>query len=197
MKKEFLKKIILPFVMILLTLQLSAQLPGRYSHNENKIIISGESNIQDFMVHYYFNKKLKGSVSESADCSSSQKGVIQIPVQKLVFSNKHMKNDFLNLVHAKRYPLIKLFYNPELIDQFGANKQKNVPITIQITNVKKAYLVPVSLLIKRKNYTKLKGQVHIKLSDFKLKPKRYFFGLIRLKDSLKINFILYFYPKVT
>jgi len=66
---------------------------------------------------------------------------------------------------------------------------------IQITSVKKTYQVPVALLKKGKNYTKLKGQVQIKLSDFKLKLKRYFFGLIRLKDSLKITFILYFYKK--
>lgn len=197
MKKEFLIKIVFSFTMILLTFPLLAQLPGRFSSNENKIIISGESNIQDFVVRYYFNKKLKGSVPESADCSSSQEGVIQIPVHKLLFTNRHMKNDFLNLVHGNRFPFIKLFYNPELIDQFGLKKQKMVPITIQITNVKKTYLIPVSLLKQGKNYTKLKGQVQIKLSDFKLKPKRYFFGLIRLKDSLKINFILYFYPKVT
>lgn len=197
MKKDFLIKIVLPFAMILFTFPLSAQIPGGFSNNENKIIISGESNIQDFVVRYYFNKKLKGSVPKSADFSSSEEGIIQIPVRKLLFSNRHMKNDFLNLVHAKNFPLIKLFYNPELIDQFGTKKQKTVPITIQITNVKKTYLIPVSLLKKGKNYTKLKGQVQIKLSDFKIKPKRYFFGLIRLKDSLKINFILYFYPKVT
>lgn len=72
-----------------------------------------------------------------------------------------------------------------------------VPITIQITNVKKTYEVPVSLLQNAKTYTKLNGQIQIKLSDFKLKPKRYFFGLIRIKDMLNINFILYFYHKVT
>lgn len=197
MKKDFLIKIVFSIAMILLTFPLSAQMPGGFSHKKNKIIISGKSNIQDFVVRYYFNKKLKASTAESADCSNSKEGIIQIPVHKLLFSNRHMKNDFLNLVHAKKFPVIKLFYNPGLIDQFGANKQKTVQITIQITNVKKTYQVPVSLLKKGINYTKLKGQVQIKLSDFKLKPKRYFFGLIRLKDSLKINFILYFYPKVT
>ena len=197
MKKEFLIKIIFSLMMILVALPLSAQLTNRFSSNENKIIISGESNIQDFVVRYYFDKKLKASVPESSDYSSVKDSVIQIPVDKLLFSNRHMKEDFLNLVHASQFPFIKLFYNPELIDQFGANKQKTVPITIQITDVRKTYRVPVSLLEKESTFTKVKGQIQIRLSDFKLKPKRYFFGLIRLKDVLKINFILYFYPKVT
>lgn len=182
-------------MIMLLIFPLSAKLPGRFS-NENKIIISGESNIQDFVVKYYFKGKLRTADTESADCSSPE-GVIKIPVQKLLFSNRHMKKDFLNLVHADQYPYIKLFYNPDLLSQIKNKNQQNIPITIEITGVRKTYSIPVSLLEEGKSFTKLQGKVHIKLSDFKLKPKRYFFGLIRLKDTLKINFILYFYRQVT
>ncbi len=106
-----------------------------------------------------------------------------------------MKDDFLNLVHAGKYPLIKLFYNPKILSHIESRDQKTIPITIEITNVRKTYQVPISHFKSRGPYTKLKGQVQIKLSDFKLKPKRYFFGLIRIKDKLNINFILYFYQK--
>lgn len=196
MKKEFLIKILFFLALMIIGYPLCAQFPGRFN-GENQIIISGKSNIQDFVVRYYFKKRLKVVFHDSTDCSDTQKSVIQIPVHKLLFSNHHMKDDFLNLFQANKYPYIRLFYNPELLGWFGKKKNKTVPIVIQITDVKRTYRVPVSLLKKDGSLTKLKGRVQIRLSDFKLTPKRYFFGIIHLKDLLNINFILYFYRRNT
>ena len=195
MKKEFLIKILFFSVCILLVTPMFAQHPGR-SSDENRIIIAGESNIQDFVVRYYFKKSIRTINIESPDSTSLQKGIIQIPVNNLLFSNRHMKDDFLNLVHAKKYPEIKLIFNPRMLSGLDTTKHKTVPIIIEITNTKKTYQVPVTCLNTEGVYIKLGGQVQIKLSDFKLKPKRYLFGLIRLKDKLDINFILYFYRKL-
>ncbi len=196
MKKEFLNRILLFITLVFFAFQVSAQKPGRFD-GENKIIISGESNVQDFVVRYYFKKRLEITSSADTGCSSQQNGLIQIPVNKLLFSNRHMRDDFLNLVRANQFPLIKLYYDPKTLNRFEDHSKKTVLITIQITNVKQTYEVPVSLLRDTKTYTKLKGKIELKLSDFKLTPKRYFFGLIRIKDMLNINFILYFYRKVT
>ena len=195
MKKESLFKICFISVLLLLVAPVLGQQPGN-NNAENTIIISGESNIQDFTVRYYFKKQSKPTNGETTGLASPQHDEIRIPVNKLLFSNRHMKDDFLNLVHAKKYPLIRLLYNPEMLSRLDTLKSKTVPITIQITNIKKTYKVPVSILNKEGVYIELKGLVQIKLSDFKLKPKRYFFGLIRLKDKLNINFILYFYRKL-
>jgi len=64
--------------------------------------------------------------------------------------------------------------------------------TIQITGVQKTYQVPVLFIRNNSPYTEMKGEVRIRLSDFNLTPKKYIFGLIRIKEMLKINFILYF-----
>ena len=97
------------------------------------------------------------------------------------------------MVHAPEYPYIKLFYTPEIFNgQFNKQQQKIISITVQITDVQKTYQVPVLFIIDKGHYTELKGQVRIKLSDFNLNPKRYLFGLISIKDALKINFNLYF-----
>lgn len=97
------------------------------------------------------------------------------------------------MVHAPEYPYIKLFYTPEIFNgQFNKQQQKIISITVQITDVQKTYQVPVLFISDKGHYTELKGQVRIKLSDFNLNPKRYLFGLISIKDALKINFNLYF-----
>ncbi len=196
MKKEILNTILLITILIGTVIPIQAQNPGRFE-GENKIIISGESNVQDFVVRYYFKKKLEIAGPADTGILSRPEGVIRIPVDKLLFSNRHMREDFLDLVHAGQYPLIKLFYNPRNLNRFRGQGKKTVLITIQITNIKKTFEVPVTVLENNDHFAKLKGQIQIKLSDFKLKPKRYFFGLIRIKDMLNINFILYFYRQVT
>lgn len=99
MKNNFLNKILLFVTLVLVALPTLAQHPGRFT-DENKIIISGESNIQDFVVRYFFKGKLEVASPGDSAHISRQNGVIQIPVDKLLFSNRHMRDDFLNLVQA-------------------------------------------------------------------------------------------------
>ncbi len=160
---------------------------------ENKIIITGESNIQHFIISYYFRKLLKPANSINENLCPPKPEVLQIPVHKLLFSNRHIKTGFLRLVHAHEYPYIKLFYAPEIFNvQLNKQQQKIISITVQITDVQKTYQVPVLFISNNGPYTELKGHIRIKLSDFNLKPKRYLLGLISIKDALKINFNLYF-----
>jgi len=183
------------FTFLLFTIPLYGQQPIHINPliPENEIIITGKSNLQHFIISYYFRKPLKPANPINENLRLPKQEVFQIPVHKLLFSNRHIKTDFLRLVNADEYPYIKLFYAPEIFKwQHNKQQQKIISITIQITNVQKAYQVSVLFIRDKGPYTELKGQVRIKLSDFNLKPKKYLLGLISIKDALKINFNLFF-----
>ncbi len=159
----------------------------------NKIIITGRSTLQTFTIRYYFKEQLKQVYTKNVNSYLPKRTELQIPVRKLLFSNGHMKKDFLRLVHADEYPEIKIFYIPEIFKrQFSKQQQRIIQITIQITDVQKTYQVPVLFIRNNRPYTEMKGEVRIRLSDFNLKPKKYILGLIRIKETLKIDFMLYF-----
>lgn len=182
------------FIFLLITVPLFGQQPASPNSKipQNKIIIIGKSTLQPFTIRYYFKEQLK-QVGPNINSCSSKQTELQIPVHKLLFSNGHMKKDFLRLIDADKYPYIKIFYTPEIFKgQFSKQQQKIISIAIQITGVKKTYQVPVLFIRNNKPYNEMKGEVRIKLSDFNLKPKKYILGLVRIKEVLKIDFILCF-----
>lgn len=183
------------FIFLLIIVPLFGWQPA--SHNlkipGNKIIITGKSTLQPFTIRYYFKEQLKQVGPININSCSPKQTELQIPVHKLLFSNGHMKKDFLRLVQADEYPDIKIFYTPEIFKgQFSKQLQRIISITVQITGVQKTYQVPVLFIRNNRPYTEMKGEVRIKLSDFNLKPKKYILGLIRIKETLKIDFVLYF-----
>jgi len=194
MKRKILFKIWY-FIFLLIIVPLFGWQPA--SHNlkipGNKIIITGRSTFQPFTIRYYFKEQLKQVGAININSCPPKQTELRIPVHKLLFSNGHMKKDFLRLVHADEYPDIKIFYTPEIFKgQFSKQQQRIISITVQITGVQKTYQVPVLFMRNKRPYTEMKGEVRIRLSDFNLKPKKYIWGLIRIKEILKIDFSLYF-----
>ncbi len=194
MKKKILFKIWY-FIFLLIAVSLFGQQPASPNLKipQDKIIITGKSTFQPFTIRYYFKEQLKQVGSTYTNSYLSKQTELQIPVNKLLFSNGHMRDDFLQLVRADKYPEIKIFYPPEIFKgHFNKQQQRIISITVQITGVQKTYQVPVLFIRNNRPYTEMKGEVRIRLSDFNLKPKKYILGLIRIKEMLKINFILYF-----
>ncbi len=194
MKRKILFKIWY-FIFLLIIVPLFGWQPA--SHNlkipGNKIIIIGKSTLLPFTIRYYFKEQLMQVDTININSCLPKQTELQIPVHKLLFSNGHMKKDFLRLVHANEYPDIKIFYTPEIFKgQFSKQQQRVISIIVQITGVQKAYQIPVLFIRNNRPYTEMKGEVLIRLSDFNLKPKKYILGLIRIKEILKIDFILYF-----
>lgn len=191
------------FIFLIIAAPLSGKQPASSNSkiSQSKIIITGKSTLQNFTILYYFQKQLKSAAPINENSYSPKQTELQIPVNELLFSNRHMKKAFLNLVHANRYPFINLFYAPEIFKgKFDKQYSKIISLTMQISSIQKTYQVPVIFIKKNRFYTEMKGDVQIKLSDFNLKPRKYLLGLIHIKDLLKINFVLYFkisnYPKV-
>lgn len=183
------------FIFLLIAVSLFGQKQASPNSRipQNKILIIGKSTLQTFTIRYYFSEQPKQTTSIDTNSCSLIQTELQIPVRELLFSNRHMRNDFLQLIRANKYPIIKIFYTPKIFKrQLNKQQQKIIPITIQITGVQKTYQVPVLFIGNNKAYTEMKGEVRLRLSDFHLKPKKYILGLIRIQETLRIKFILYF-----
>jgi hypothetical protein len=159
---------------------------------ENKIVISGKSNLSTFNIYIQFQHNTNVDAKTDTSCIIRNDKVLVLPVKNFRYSNPMMKNDFYHLVNANEYPNIKIYYSPSLLKSPKPGAHNTFDFTVQIQQVCRTYEVPVEYVKTKENLHEVSGSFNILLSDFKLKPKRYFFGLIRLKNRLKIDFYLYF-----
>lgn len=158
---------------------------------DNKIIIQGSSNLSNFTLSLQFRKDNLNITSHSR-CSEPKDSVLILPIANFTYSNPLMKRDLYNLIDAEDYPFIKIYYPPEMLSKGTTGDLQQFVLIVQIRDVCRTYTVPVNYNQQSENIFEAEGSLHVKLSDFQLKPKKYFFGLIKLKNNLKIDFYLYF-----
>ncbi|MBN2615071.1 MAG: hypothetical protein JXR71_05200 [Bacteroidales bacterium] len=159
---------------------------------DNKIIIRGSSNLSTFTLSLQFRKDSLNNIADTSQCAATSDSVLILPVADFSYSNPLMKKDLYHLIDADQYPFIKIYYPPEMLNRSTTGKLHQFELVVQIRNMCRTYKVPVNYNKHSKNTFEAEGSLNVKLSDFQLKPKKYFFGLVKLKNNLKIDFYLYF-----
>ncbi|MBN2638796.1 MAG: hypothetical protein JXR65_06885 [Bacteroidales bacterium] len=159
---------------------------------ENKISIQGSSNISDFTLSLEFNQNELKSTTKLPDCSAKDYRVLNLPVSDFSYSNPLMKKDFYHLIDAKNYPFIRIYYPPDMLEKETDKNSQECNLIVEIRNSCQKYTVPVKYSRISKNVYEVQGNLNVKLTDFHLQPKKYFFGLIKVNNNLKIDFYLYF-----
>ena len=159
---------------------------------DNKIIIQGSSNLSNFTLSLQFRKDSLNSTTGFSGCSETKDSVLVLPVSDFNYSNPLMKKDLYHLIDAENYPYIKIYYPPEMLNKSIIGDLHHFDLVVQIRNVCRTYQVPVNYSRRSKNTFEAEGSLNVRLTDFQLKPKKYFFGLVKLKNNLKIDFYLYF-----
>lgn len=164
----------------------------------SQMMIHGEANIHHFSCHLRnaFDStpfKLRGVLEGKR--IYLKVGRINIPVNKLDCGADKINEDMVDLLKGKNHPEIFLdfldFSAPEWKKKGEfLNSTAHAKINITLAGVTIPYFVHLDMVKVNDNNILLSGQKKLKMTDFKIKPKTYLFGLVKIKELIEIDFEL-------
>lgn len=155
---------------------------------QSQLLISGDTNISDFNCNF-------DSEMLPSDCAVTftRKGnevafrnaILVLNNRGFDCGNKQINKDFHALLQTKEHPSIALELKKiDLKSPDSALAQ----VTISIAGEKKTYELPVKVLSTPE--TCFSGILELDINDFGLEPPKKAFGLIKVKEDIKISFNL-------
>lgn len=160
---------------------------------ESRLEISGSSNINTFQCR---NLSYAGSDTlyekrGAASHSSLLNGIIRLKAEKFDCRNKLITNDFRRTLNAEEYPEIKVRF-------LCLRTNKNTPgwgpvngeVEITIAGVSRKYDIDCQFLQSGNGKAQLKGEKIVRLSDFGLEPRPKVLGMVKVDDTVKVDFHL-------
>jgi hypothetical protein len=149
-----------------------------------------ESNVNKVLFTYPLNEvDLKNQSILFRDADNQQAAKIVVPVKKFKCSNKMAFNDFLNLLRANQYPDITISIPEKFLknlDRDETSVLKNVEITI--AGITRKYDIQCKTESNGNDELKLIGSVKIDLRDLQIEPPVKYFGMVKIKDKVIVNF---------
>ncbi|RLA64207.1 MAG: hypothetical protein DRQ88_05335 [Epsilonproteobacteria bacterium] len=166
---------------------------------ESQLLIHGESNVIDFtcmLKDAFDNTPFKMKGKEKRKKLYFNEGEIIVPTRNLDCGSRGMNQDMWEMLQQKKYPNIILDFielqTPQWEKEeksFSSSALSKIKITI--AGIAREYPIHLNLVkIDEENY-QLSGSKKLRMTDFKIEPKHYLFGLIRVKDLIEIDFQLF------
>lgn len=189
----------LNYFLILLMMLSSAVSMGqsRVVHQFNvlsssSLRINGSSNVNKFccsLEHGVGMKKLKATVSAANKVELD--GVINVKVRDIDCGKRLMNRDFRRTLKADEYPDLSIGFISLSADPFqGSNKQVTGRIVVELAGQRKEFQLAMKIAKVDGNTYKLTGAEVFQFADFKLIPPDKLGGLIKVRDSFDVSFIL-------
>lgn len=149
-----------------------------------------ESNVNKVLFTYPLNVvDLEDQSIIFRDSDNEENATIVVPVKEFKCSNKMAFNDFLELLRAKQYPEITISIPEKFLknlDRDDTSVLKNVIITI--AGVSRKYNIECRTEDDGTDGLKLIGSVKIDLKDLQIEPPVKYFGMVKIKDEVIVNF---------
>ena len=150
------------------------------------IVISGESNINQFS--FYYNRTVSPLVDNSPAGSDPDKIIINIPVKDFTAGNPLMYDDFLTLLKAAEHPVINISFQSDITTIPGLKSGSySSPIYITIAGISREYPLSYSVTRCSQGFF-LSGSQSVRLSDFKLRRPERLVGLVKVRDEISVSF---------
>ncbi|MEL4307925.1 hypothetical protein [Joostella sp. CR20] len=124
-------------------------------------------------------------VSEVNDASER---VLKLPVSALKCPSKAMERDLRELFEADKYPYISLYLD-ENNSAYVASNKDDVKTLIKVKQKQNRYDFQISEH-EEDGETYLKGKEKVSLLDFDIEPPTKALGMIKVKDSVLISFLI-------
>jgi hypothetical protein len=155
------------------------------------IDITVSSNVDKQFFKYNLKQQCLSFIGESENGYSTGTFVssIIIPVEEFKCTNKYVYIDFLTLLKAEQYPYLEIdIPNNSGITNNTDNSVILKGVTITVAGVSNQYDISCKI---EKGYNEdqfLDGTARIKLTDLEIVPPVKFFGLVKVKNEITINF---------
>ena len=184
--------IFIVFVPVTSAAQIGKVMASNFGTPADYVYVSGKTNINCFECSY--NKKQADNYCNNFqltyDNVSGETIKAEIPVSEFECSNEIMYDDFRKLLKAGEYPYIRIELDFLQIENIlpGNSSYADLMVSLSIASI--TNVQPVSCLINNtgNNTISVTGTTTINILDFQLEPPVKFFGLVRVKDEVTINF---------
>jgi hypothetical protein len=188
-----LLKVVWLCVFLLFSTQIFTQTrnnPVSHSNDCNSYIsINGRSNISTFSFTY--NTPYAADAWQIIEIKDIGFFSLAVPVRDFEASNPFMYDDFLELIKAREFPVLKIIIPKEWIEKAYKNKGTSCPeIEIMLAGVTRIYKIDCNLYDCGSNRF-IQGLKMIKLSDFNIQPPVKLNGLVKVSDEIAVNFGLF------
>lgn len=155
---------------------------------QSELMISGDTNISGFSCN--FNARMLPTncavtYRRNGEAIAFSNAVLVLNNRGFDCGNKQINKDFHDLLQTEEYPSIEL--ELKKISPGSANSPL-AQVIISIAGEKRVYEVPVKVLANPE--TCFSGILKLDINDFGLQPPKKAFGLIKVKEEIKINFNL-------
>ncbi len=150
------------------------------------LVIEGATNVNLFHLSYQGNNF---SYFSSSDTSAINKLKFNIPAKEFEANPEPMLKDFLDLINADEHPMINIAINEGFVSELHKDitNTKN-KILVTLNGVSRTYYCQSEIDKSYYNEWYLSGDLKINLSDFEIAPPVKFFGLVKVKDEVSIQF---------
>jgi hypothetical protein len=126
--------------------------------------------------------------SENINNESRRSANIVVPVKDFKCSNKTAFRDFLELLKANEYPNITIQIPASVISELENKESVTMNnVMIDIAGVSKRYDVIIKPDNNKSDYL-FRGTIKVVLSDFNIEPPVKYFGMVKIKDEVVVNF---------
>lgn len=153
--------------------------------NTSFISISGKTNVNTFSFRQDFAFLTFGSSPLGKPFVR-----ITIPVKYFETSNPAMYADFVALLKVSEHPniFIDLLTADFYALQQGRTVEQSVKVYLTIAGVIRFYDVNLQIATFSNDCFSLKGEREIRLLDFGIAPPQKFFGMVKVRDEVHIDF---------
>lgn len=152
------------------------------------LTITGDTNINKFTCVFdssFLREPQAIGYSENGSVIKFSNAKLKLHTKGFDCGSKPINRDFQELIKADEYPEIILELNKVNLKDSSSGIAN---ICIRIAGKEKYYDVPVT--IKAGEIAEFKGSMELNINDFGLEPPKKLFGIIVVKDDIRINFDL-------
>jgi len=167
--------------------QAERELPDRYLFDQ--VMITGSTNMNEFHLDYR-----ESDFSGIPSCVQGKDDTFRflIPAGRIKAESKMMRTDFLEMIHADKYPDIVITLGENIVGDLRGSSILNHRIGLTLNGVTNNYQVKSVKEEGPSGQWLLSGAVKIRLSNFKIDPPKKFLGLVKVNDEVLINFKILF-----
>lgn len=156
------------------------------------LCVEGKTNVNEFNCDFdvaTINSKIPVTYSSKGESVNFSNATLILNNDCFDCGSKGINKDFNKLLKTESHPQIILTLNNLYLKTHHENTVE-ASVCIKMAGVEKQYNVPVEL--NQKDNLDVRGQMLLKISDFNLEPPQKMLGLIKVKNTITINFNLIF-----
>lgn len=160
----------------------------------SKLIISGKTNINSFQCSSLYCGRDTLILQEGGPGNRPLflKGYVGLDASAFNCGLAMMTNDFGKTIKSKEYPSISIdFISFERLPVYGCAEEKfRSHLKISLSGVTRSFEVNCSIEAKSNGQIHLKGGRNFAFSDFNLEAPTRMMGMVKVKETLDVNFHL-------